>query len=100
MVTFWSHVSTGVSMRFAALLTILLMISASGAATGARASESGLETGKVTFRTSCQGDIRDDFDRAVALLHSFEYPESEKSFRAILAKAPDCLLYTSDAADE
>ncbi len=48
--------------------------------------------GRVRFRISCDEAVRADFDRAVAFLHSFEYPESEKAFRAILKKSPDCAM--------
>ncbi len=48
--------------------------------------------GRVTFETSCDEAARAEFNQAVAFLHSFEYPESEKAFRAILAAAPDCAM--------
>jgi tetratricopeptide (TPR) repeat protein len=62
------------------------------AASGADAAETSTATGNVSFRTSCSDDVREDFDRGVALLHSFEYPESEKAFRAILEEAPECSM--------
>ena len=42
--------------------------------------------GTVSFPTSCKADL----NRAVALLHSFWYEESEKAFREIAAKDPQC----------
>jgi hypothetical protein len=56
------------------------------------AADEAHDAGRVTFETSCDGGVRADFDRAAALLHSFEYPESEKSFRAILGASPGCVM--------
>lgn len=48
------------------------------------------ELGQVHFAISCNPEVQADFDRAVALLHSFWYAESEKAFRAIAGKDPEC----------
>jgi tetratricopeptide (TPR) repeat protein len=48
--------------------------------------------GAVSFETSCTEATRKDFDVAMALLHSFEYDESEKAFAAIINKAPACAM--------
>ena len=44
---------------------------------------SGGTFGSVHFETSCSPAAQAQFDRAVAMLHSFFYPETEKAFRAI-----------------
>lgn len=46
--------------------------------------------GTVVFETSCGEKVKDDFNLAVELLHSFEYDESEKVFAKIINEAPDC----------
>src|SRR5205809_3964101 len=46
--------------------------------------------GTVKFPTSCSADVQQEFERAVALLHSFAYSAAEKAFRAVLAKDPNC----------
>ena len=48
--------------------------------------------GTVKFPTSCSSNVQADFERAVALLHSFAYSAAEKTFRDIIAKAPDCAI--------
>src|SRR5438309_7409423 len=48
--------------------------------------------GKVNFNMTCVKDIIDDFNLAVALLHSFEYEESEKVFALVIDKKPDCAM--------
>jgi hypothetical protein len=46
--------------------------------------------GKVTFVTSCNEAAQHHISRAVALMHSFWYPEAEKSFRAAASADPAC----------
>ena len=48
--------------------------------------------GKVHFETSCDATVREDFDRAVAMLHSFFYPETERAFRAVIERDPSCAM--------
>lgn len=50
------------------------------------------EFGKVKFRTSCSAAVKDDFDLAVALLHSFEYDEAEKAFAKVIDTDPECAM--------
>src|SRR5690349_15483417 len=48
--------------------------------------------GTVKFPVSCSPNVEKDFERAVALLHSFAYSAAEKAFRAVLATDPDCAM--------
>ncbi len=48
--------------------------------------------GTVTFATSCAQSVAHDFERAVALLHSFAYTDSEKAFRNVAAADPSCAM--------
>ena len=48
--------------------------------------------GSVHFPTSCKAEVAPAFDRAVALLHSFAYPEAGKAFGDIAANDPDCAM--------
>lgn len=50
------------------------------------------ELGAVSFETSCSGKVREEFDLALALLHSFEYDEAEKAFAAVISKEPACAM--------
>lgn len=45
--------------------------------------------GQVHFPVSCAA-VQKDFDRAVALLHSFWFPPANQTFRAVAAKDPSC----------
>jgi hypothetical protein len=48
--------------------------------------------GKVSFPTSCAARVEHDFERSVALLHSFAYAASEQAFRKVVAADPDCAM--------
>ena len=48
--------------------------------------------GKTHFPVSCTPELQPDFDRAVAVLHSFFYEESERQFAAIAARDPHCAM--------
>ena len=45
--------------------------------------------GNVHFATSCSPDAQQEFDRAVALLHSFEFSRAIAAFNATLENRPD-----------
>jgi tetratricopeptide (TPR) repeat protein len=48
--------------------------------------------GAVKFSNSCSAGVQKEFERAVALLHSFAYSAAEKSFRDLIAKDPNCAM--------
>ena len=48
--------------------------------------------GKVSFATSCSPRVARDFERSVALLHSFAYTASEQSFRKVATADPTCAM--------
>ena len=48
--------------------------------------------GTVHFPISCSAEAQRQFDRAVAMLHSFYYPETIKAFTAIATAEPSCAM--------
>src|SRR2546423_6837936 len=50
------------------------------------------EYGTVHFPVSCQPAMQEKFERAVAMLHSFFFPETVKAFEGIIAADPDCAM--------
>lgn len=52
----------------------------------------GARLGSVSFETSCQPQVQADFNRAVALLHSFWLDEAERTFMKVVIADPDCAL--------
>jgi tetratricopeptide (TPR) repeat protein len=53
---------------------------------------SGKDFGFVDFDMSCDSKVKDDFNVAMELLHSFEYDESEKIFAKIIDASPSCAM--------
>ncbi len=50
------------------------------------------QLGKVDFQNSCSPAVQESFQRAVAMLHSFRYTETEKAFRDVLSEDPSCAM--------
>ena len=58
------------------------------------------EVGSVHFATTCSAGMNDEarrgfdasFNKAVALLHSFQYESTREAFEAIAKKNPDCAM--------
>jgi tetratricopeptide (TPR) repeat protein len=48
--------------------------------------------GAVSFVNSCKPEVKSDFNRAVALLHSFWLDEAEKTFMQVSIADPDCAM--------
>jgi hypothetical protein len=68
-----------------ALIALLL-------ATPAASAHDGEKLGSVHFPISCGPAVQADFERAVALLHSFWYEEAQKAFTALTTSHPDCAM--------
>jgi len=50
------------------------------------------EVGSVHFLTSCSKTVELSFDRAVALLHSFQYEQARQAFSEISTQDPSCAM--------
>src|SRR5688572_27341124 len=50
------------------------------------------QLGAVDFATSCSPTVAPQFDRAVALLHSFEFGASIQAFNEVLAADSTCAM--------
>ncbi|MCU1306071.1 MAG: hypothetical protein JWN45_766, partial [Acidobacteriaceae bacterium] len=50
------------------------------------------ELGSVHFTTSCSKASEADFNRAVALLHSFQYEQADQAFNSVYSKDPKCAM--------
>jgi hypothetical protein len=53
---------------------------------------SAQDLGRVSFTTSCTPAAQEKFDRGVALVHSFFYPDSVKAFTEAAAADPQCAI--------
>src|SRR4051794_17896318 len=48
--------------------------------------------GTVSFPISCNPEVQQEFNRAVALLHSFAYKAAEEGFQTVVRKDPQCAI--------
>ncbi|WP_299123697.1 hypothetical protein [uncultured Winogradskyella sp.] len=48
--------------------------------------------GEVSFSLDCNYEVREVFDLAISLLHSFEYAEAEKAFVKVIDADPECAM--------
>lgn len=71
---------------------LLMSLAVCAAATSAAAQPMpGENLGTVHFPISCTS-VQGRFDRAIALLHNFFYPETVKAFQAIIRDNPNCAM--------
>ncbi len=50
------------------------------------------EVGSVHFATSCSKSVALSFNRAVALLHSFQYEQAREAFSGVAKRDPQCAM--------
>jgi tetratricopeptide (TPR) repeat protein len=74
--------------RAAFVLAIVFVVSASAAAQ----HEQHNQLGQVTFPTSCSPNVQAEFERGVAMLHSYWFNYAGKTFRGILEQDPACAM--------
>ena len=70
----------------------LALVGPQSSAAGEHEHPAPEKLGIVQFPNSCSADVQQEFERAVALLHSFVYSAAEKAFRVVIAKEPDCAM--------
>src|SRR5437879_11568390 len=73
----------------ASLLLVALAWADADPVTQARSTE---KLGRVLFKTSCSPEAQKQFERALAMLHSFFFPETIKTFSAIPETDPSCAI--------
>lgn len=59
---------------------------------GGAEAASGGHLGQVQFALSCAPAVQPQFEKGVALLHSFQYAASEQAFKAVAAQDPACAM--------
>ena len=77
------------SLRSFVLLTVLTFLSAPVGIAQEKVTE---QLGKVTFPTSCDPKVQAQFERGVAMLHSYWFTEAGKVFDAVAKQDPNCVM--------
>jgi hypothetical protein len=78
--------------RFFAILLALLSFSGFPCAQETHEHAAPEQLGTVSFATSCSPAVQAEFQRGVALLHSFAYSAAESTFREVAGKDPGCAM--------
>jgi len=79
-------------VRFALLLGVLALLPATRGSAQADHHSSTEKLGSVNFSTSCSAAVQPQFNRAVALMHSFQFAGAIEAFDAILMADPSCSI--------
>ena len=72
------------------IAAILLTLGASSCLAQEHQHGSGEKLGTVDFATSCSAEAQKEFNRAVALLHSFQFSRAIKGFNVVLGVDATC----------
>ncbi len=79
-------------MRLSAACFVLLAFCLSFADDDHHHMDPNEKLGSVQFPISCSAESQKPFERAVAMLHSFEYEQAESGFKQVAAKDPKCAM--------
>jgi tetratricopeptide (TPR) repeat protein len=77
------------SVRLIVLVTTVAFLSTPAGRAQEKATE---QLGKVTFPTSCDPKVQAQFERGVAMLHSYWFTEAGKVFDAVAKQDPNCVM--------
>src|SRR5713101_3764626 len=79
-------------VRFASLLIVVALLVGGLGFAQAPHHTSTENLGRVKFNTSCSFAAQPQFNRAVALMHSFQFSRAIDAFNAILVSDPSCAI--------
>jgi tetratricopeptide (TPR) repeat protein len=71
---------------------ILLLVFSSSPAQQTHSHPAPEKLGKVSFPISCMPAVQEQFNRGVALLHSFAYTAAQKAFQRVSKVDPQCAM--------
>jgi tetratricopeptide (TPR) repeat protein len=77
------------SVKLFVLLTILMFVFPPIGIAQEKATE---QLGKVNFPVSCSPKAQEQFERGVAMLHSYWFTQGGKTFEAIVREEPSCVM--------
>ena len=73
-------------------LALLLVLPASSGAQDAHTHAAPEKLGVVSFPISCRPEVQQQFDRGVALLHSFAYADARNAFQGVVQQDKRCAM--------
>ncbi|MCC4596149.1 hypothetical protein NRY95_00735 [Xanthomonas campestris pv. phormiicola] len=79
--------------RFVVAYLLAIVVAADASAHDPMHDHAAMERlGSVSFATSCNAAAQPRFDRAVALMHSFQFGPAIEGYRAVLEADPSCAI--------
>src|ERR1044072_1052602 len=84
--------SEGAPMNLRRVLCLIALTTAVPAFSQDQPPRTPAKLGTVRFATSCDASVQPLFERGVALLHSFWFPEGLKTFNEVLKRDPSCTI--------
>ncbi|MBS1805751.1 MAG: hypothetical protein JST28_20610 [Acidobacteria bacterium] len=79
-------------LRFCKLALITSLLTCASVAQEAHHHGVPEKLGKVSFPISCSPSVQSDFNRGIALLHSFAYAPAKAAFQQIATQDPKCAI--------
>src|SRR6266851_3611403 len=79
-------------MKMQSLRTLFATGLITAALAGGAIGQQDEKLGKVVFPTSCDPKVQAEFDRGVAMLHSYWFLIARRTFEGILQKDPTCAM--------
>ncbi len=76
----------------ALLILLVAPVGAAGPSSTTPALGDLSKVGSVSFPTTCDPAVQKEFERGLALLHSFFYPEARRVFAAVAEQDPQCAM--------
>jgi tetratricopeptide (TPR) repeat protein len=87
-----SYNTSMINMRTFAFALALMMATSAAAQDHEHGASTSEQLGTVSFATSCSAAAQPRFNRAVALLHSFEFGRATAAFTSTLEADPSCAV--------
>ena len=79
-------------MKSVKLFVLLIVFAFLFASVGIAQEKTTQQLGKVHFPISCSPAAQEQFERGVAMLHSYWFTEGSKTFEAIVREEPSCVM--------
>jgi hypothetical protein len=80
------------SFTFILVHSVIILVPLAARAHAPVGASSSDQLGKVEFPSSCPAEAQPMIEKGLALLHSFQYTESEKTFADAAARDPKCAI--------
>ena len=82
----------GYSKRLAGIAVGVVALALSAGPVGAQTSQQDEKLGKLSFPTSCDPKVQAEFERGVAMIHSYWFLVARRTFEGVVKQDPNCAI--------